>query len=347
MERMELGRTGIEVTDWCLGTMTYGNQTPEADAHAQIDRALDAGLNFVDCAEMYPVNPVRAETAGRSEEILGTWFAKSGKRDRWVLATKVTGPNGFGIRDGKGYDGPSIRAAVDASLTRLQTDYIDLYQLHWPNRGSYHFRQYWSFDPSGRDPAAVEAHMIEVLETLDALIKAGKLRAVGLSNETCWGTCQWLRLSQAHGLPRMASVQNEYSLLCRLYDTDMAEMSAMEDVTLLSYTPLAGGLLTGKYQTGDVPQNSRMSLNASMGGRVTDRMWPAVQAYLDLAAQHGLDPVHMALAWQRARPFPISVIFGATTDAQLEQILAGRDLNLSEQVLTQIDALNRAHPMVF
>lgn len=346
MKRMTLGRTGIEVPDWCLGTMTFGNQTPEDDAHRQIDRALDAGIDFMDCAEMYPVNPVRAETVGLSEEILGRWFAKTGKRDSWVLATKVTGPAAF-VREGRGYDGTTIRETVEASLRRLQTDRIDLYQLHFPMRGSYHFRQCWGYDPSGRDPAAVEAHMVEVLETFADLIAAGKLRAVGLSNETCWGTCQWLRLAQAHGLPRMATMQNEYSLLCRLYDTDMGEMSAMEDVTLLSYSPLGAGLLTGKYQDGAIPEGSRMAIGGDLGGRKTDRVFGAVAAYLEVAGKHGLDPAHMALAWQRSRPFPISAIFGATTDAQLAHLLEGRDLELGAEVLADLDAAHKRHPMPF
>ncbi|ROT95864.1 aldo/keto reductase [Histidinibacterium lentulum] len=346
MKRMTLGRTGIEVTDWCLGTMTFGNQTPEDDAHRQIDLALDAGVDFMDCAEMYPVNPVRAETIGLSEEILGNWFARSGKRDNWIVATKVTGPMPA-VRDGRGFDGPTIRETVEASLRRLRTDRIDIYQLHFPMRGSYHFRRYWTYDPSGRDPAEVEAHMVEVLETLGGLIAEGKLRAVGLSNETCWGTCAWLRLAEAHGLPRMATMQNEYSLLCRLYDTDMAEMSVMEDVTLLSYSPLGAGLLTGKYQDGRIPQGSRMAGNGDLGGRKTERAFEAVAAYLEVARQHGLDPVHMALAWQRSRPFPISAIFGATTDAQLAHLLKARDLELAPEVLEEIDAVHKRHPMPY
>lgn len=346
MKRMTLGRTGTEVPDWCLGTMTFGNQTPEDDAHRQIDRALDAGIDFMDCAEMYPVNPVTAETVGLSEEILGRWFAKTGKRDEWVLATKVTGPAGF-VREGRGYDGPTIRETVEASLRRLQTDRIDLYQLHWPMRGSYHFRQYWGYDPSGKDPAKVEAHMVEVLETFAELIAAGKLRAVGLSNETCWGTCQWLRLAETHGLPRMATIQNEHSLLCRLYDTDMGEMSAMEDVTLLSYSPLGAGLLTGKYQDGAVPEGSRMDIGGDLGGRKTARAFQAVDAYLEVARKHGLDPVHMALAWQRSRPFPISTIFGATTDAQLAHLLGARDLVLDAEVLGDLEAAHKRFPMPY
>lgn len=346
MKKIELGRTGIEVTDWCLGTMTFGNQTPEEDAHSQIDRALDAGLTFMDCAEIYPVNPIRAETIGLSEEILGRWFAKSGRRDDWILATKVAGPNPY-VRPGEPYTGAIIRQTVENSLRRLQTDRIDLYQLHAPNRGSYAFRRNWDYDPSGQDKAATHAHMLDVLETMQDLIDAGKVRAFGLSNDTCWGASQWLRLAEENGLPRIASIQNEYSMLCRLWDTDMAEMSVNEGVTLLSYSPLGAGLLTGKYQGGAVPEGSRMALNGDLGGRKSERVFAAVDAYLDIARAHGLDPVHMAMAWQATRPFPISAIFGATTTAQLDQLLGGLDVTLSDAAIHEIEAAHKAHPMPY
>ncbi|SEN21759.1 Predicted oxidoreductase [Loktanella fryxellensis] len=347
MQTITLGRTDIAVTDWCLGTMTFGNQTPSGDAHRQIDMALDAGLTFMDCAEMYPVNPVSRETAGRSEEILGAWFAKSGRRADWVLATKVSGPNGGFVRDGAGYTGANIGDAIDASLRRLQTDMIDLYQLHWPDRGSWAFRSNWGYDPSAQDRTTTLDHMHEVLTALDAAVKAGKIRAVGLSNETAWGTTKWCDVAEQHGLPRMAAIQNEYSPLCRIIDTDLSEVMVNEDVTLLSYSPLAAGLLTGKYQDGAVPAASRMSLNGDLGGRKTDRAFDAVQAYLDIAARHDIDPVHMAMAWQATRPFAVSAIFGATTADQLAQILAGRDLVLSEEVVAEIDAAHKAHPMPY
>lgn len=347
MKRIPLGRSGLQVTDWCLGTMTYGNQTPRADAHAQLDRATDFGIDFMDCAEMYPVNPVRAETVGRSEEILGSWFAASGKRDRWTVATKITGSNGGFVRDGRGFDGGEIAKAVEASLRRLRTDRIDLYQLHWPNRGSYHFRQNWDFDPSGQDKAATEGHMLDVLVAMDELVRAGKVRAFGLSNESCWGTTQWIRLAEANRLPRVASVQNEYSLLCRLWDTDMAEMAVNEEVTLLAFSPLGAGLLTGKYQGGAVPEGSRAAIGGDLGGRKTDRALAAVEAYLAVAEKHGIDPVHMAMAWQRTRPFGVSAIFGATTDAQLAHLLEGEGLTLSPEAVADIGAVHRAHPMPY
>ena len=347
MRMLPLGRTDISVTEWCLGTMTYGNQTPQDDAHRQIDMALDAGINFLDTAEMYPVNPVRKETAGRSEEVIGNWVKTSGRRDEVIIATKVSGDNPGFVRDGKGYDGAVIREAVDDSLKRLQTDVIDLYQMHWPMRGSYMFRQNWTFDPSGQNRAETMDHMMDVLTALDDMVKAGKVRAIGMSNESAWGMTQWTRLADENNLPRMASVQNEYSLLCRLYDTDLAEVAVNEDITLLSFSPLACGLLTGKYQGGVIPDASRRSLSPDLGGRMTDRTLPVTQVYLDLAAKHGLDPAHMALAWQRTRPFPISAIFGATTTDQLAHLLAGQDLTLSEDLCKEIDSLHRANPMPY
>lgn len=347
MRRLPLGRTGIEVSQWCLGTMTFGNQTPEADAHAQIEQAHAAGINFMDCAEMYPVNPVRAETVGLSETILGNWFARTGRRDDWIVATKVTGSSNKSVRSGEGYDGSILRKTVEASLRRLQTDRIDLYQTHWPERGSYHFRQNWKFDPSGQVRSEILDHMTGVLETMDALIKEGKVRAFGLSNDSCWGTMEYLRLAREQGLPRVASVQNEYSLLCRLFDTDMAEMSVNEDVLLLAYSPLGAGLLTGKYQGGAVPEGSRMARNGNLGGRRSERVFPAVAAYLDVAARHGLDPVQMALAWQKTRPFPVCTILGATTTGQLERILAGREVEIGPEVIADIDAAHKAHPLPY
>lgn len=347
MKMIPLGRTGIMVTDWCLGTMTYGNQTPQDDAHRQIDMALDAGINFLDTAEMYPVNPVAKETVGISEQIVGNWRAKSPRKNDMLIATKVSGPNGGFVRDGAGYDGQVIRAAVDQSLQRLKADTIDLYQLHWPVRGSYMFRQNWTFDPSGQKRQETLDHMMDVLTAMDDVVKAGKVRAFGLSNESTWGTTQWINLAEEHGLPRVASVQNEYSLMCRLYDTDMAEMAVNEDVVLLSFSPLACGLLTGKYQGGTIPEGSRRAIGPELGGRMTPRTLPVAQVYLDLAAKHGVDPVHMAMAWQATRPFAVSAIFGATSTDQLAHLLAGRDFTLPEELRVEIDAAHRANPMPY
>ncbi|MGV6803834.1 MAG: aldo/keto reductase [Ruegeria sp.] len=348
MKMNPLGRTGISVSDLCLGTMTFGTQTSEADAHRQIDTALAAGINFLDAAEMYPVNPVSKETVGRTEQILGNWNAANpSRRGEYVLATKHSGEGFAHARDGAPISGQTIPEAVEGSLRRLQTDYIDLYQFHWPNRGSYMFRQNWDYDPSGGDRQAVLDNMRECLNALQVQVDKGNIRAFGLSNESAWGTTQWLRLSEESGTPRVASVQNEYSLLCRLFDTDMAEISAHEDVGLLAFSPLGAGFLTGKYQGGMVPEGSRMSIVPQMGGRTQARVFEAVAGYLEVAEKHGLDPVHMALAWCRDRPFMTSVIFGATTQTQLERILAGRDLVLEPEVRTEINAVHRAYPMPY
>jgi aryl-alcohol dehydrogenase-like predicted oxidoreductase len=252
-----------------------------------------------------------------------------------------------GVRDGAPISSRTIPETVEGSLRRLQTDYIDLYQFHWPNRGSYMFRQNWTYDPSGLDRAAVIADMEDCLGALQREVDKGNIRHFGLSNESAWGTAQWLRLAEERGWPRVATMQNEYSLLCRLYDTDMAELGVAEDVGLIAFSPLAAGLLTGKYQGGQVPEGSRMSLNPEMGGRKTNRVFDAVDAYLAIAKRHGLDPVQMALAWCRTRPFMCSAIFGATTMDQLDRALGSVDVELDDAVLDEIDAAHRAHPMPY
>lgn len=347
MKDIPLGTTGLTVSELCLGTMTWGSQNTEAEGHAQIDMALDHGVNFLDTAEMYPVNPVKAATVGRTEEIIGSWIAARGGRDRVVLATKVTGAGHAEVRGGADLTPAVMRAACEASLKRLRTDCIDLYQLHWPNRDVYHFRDIWTFDPAKGDRAKTESHMIEILEEAGKLVAEGKIRHLAVSNETVWGTAKWLHLADRHGLPRMASVQNEYSLLCRQFDSDWAEMAHMENLPLLAFSPLATGLLTGKYAGDVVPEGSRRSLNPTLGGRVTPQVFPAVAAYLGIAARHGLDPAQMAIAFCRARPFPCIPIFGATSTAQLEIALGAAGLTLSPEVLAEIDAAHRAHPMPY
>ncbi len=346
MRYIPLGSTDIEVSQLCLGTMTFGTQTPESDAHAQIDASLEAGINFVDTAEAYPVNPMLPETAGLTETIIGNWIAKSGRRDDIVLATKICGPGGP-CRDGAPISVEGIREAVEGSLSRLQTDYIDLYQLHWPNRGGYMFRQNWTYDPSQQDKARTVAHMEGVLGELQAQVEAGRIRHVGLSNETAWGTAQWLNIAERMGTPRMQTVQNEFSLMDRLYDTDMAELSHNEQVTLLAYSPLAAGMLTGKYTGGAVPEGSRMSLSPDMFGRRSDRAISIAQMYADIAARHGLHPVNMALAFVSQRPYPSSPIFGATNIDQLQVILDGKDVVLSDDVIAEINEAHRANPMPY
>ena len=346
MKMNPLGRTGMTVSELCLGTMTYGNQTPPEDAHAQIERAFDAGINFMDTAEMYPVNPVTAETIGRTEEIIGDWFAKTGRRGDWILATKHTGDSRM-VRDGAPISSDTIPGAIEGSLKRLKTDVIDLYQFHWPNRGSYHFRQNWTFDPSGQDRAATVQHMHDALGALSREVERGTIRAFGLSNESTWGTMMWLKIAEETGGPRVASIQNEYSLVCRLADTDLAEMMCNEDVGLLPFSPLGAGLLTGKYQGGAVPEGSRMALNGNLGGRKSERVFPAVDAYLEVAQRFGIDPVHMALAWSLRRPFVASSIFGATTMAQLEHLLGAVDVTLSDELLEALDETHKAHPLPY
>lgn len=345
MRTVRLGRDGPEVSEICLGTMTWGSQNTEAEGHAQIERAAEAGCTFMDAAEMYPVNPVRAETVGRTEEIVGAWFERTGRRDDWVVATKMSGANGGFVRDGRGIEPEDLPGAVHGSLRRLKTDRIDLYQFHWPNRGSYHFRQSWLYDPTGQDRAVVRQHMDDVAGVLRGLVEAGDILHFGLSNDTAWGTVRWIDAAERAGGPRVVSVQNEYSLLCRLWDTDLAEVSHQEEVALLAFSPLGAGFLSGKYQGGAVPEGSRMSLNPGMGGRKTERVFPAVDAYLGLAERHGLDPVHLAVGFCLSRPVPVVPIVGATSLDQLDRALSARAL--PGEVLEDVDRVHRAHPMPY
>lgn len=331
--------------------MTWGTQNTEAEGHEQIDFALDHGINFIDTAEMYPTTPLSKDTQGDTERIIGSWVAKSGRRDAVVLATKVSGSGYKNVRDGQPISPETIEIALHDSLKSMQTDYIDLYQLHWPNRGSYHFRQSWKFDATGQDTRQTREHMHEILESLAMHVKAGKIRAVGLSNESAWGTAQWLRASEDHDLPRMASIQNEYSLLCRYFDLDLAELCHHEGVGLLSFSPLAAGLLTGKYADCDGderPKGSRADVsNASLGGRWWPAAHEAVSAYAGVAEKHGMDLTQMSLAWCLTRPFMASVIFGATSMAQLENSVAAAELSLSSEVMDDILAVYRKFPIPY
>ncbi len=348
MRMNPLGRTGIEISELCLGSMTWSTQTPQAEAHSQIDMALERGVNMIDTAEMYPTSPLSKETQGNTERVIGNWNAANpARRADYILATKVSGSGYMNVRDGAPISRQTITTALENSLRSLRTDYIDLYQLHWPNRGSYMFRQNWTFDPTGQNRTETLAHMNEVLDTLQEFVKAGKIRHFGLSNESTWGTAQWLRLSGENNLPRVVSIQNEYSLLCRLYDLDMAELSHNEDVGLLAFSPLAAGLLTGKYQGDVIPPASRRTFVADLGGHMTPRALTAVDAYLAIAQKHGLDPVHMALAWCRTRPFVASAIFGATTLAQLDHALGSVVVTLPDVVLEDIASAHKEHPMPY
>ena len=351
MQSMTLGDSDVSVSTICLGTMTFGNQTSPDVAHRQMDRALDAGITFLDTAEMYPVNPVRRETVGRSEEIIGDWLAARGGREGLQIATKAAGPGDILRR--QGYDGKILRQTIDDSLARLKTDYIDLYQLHWPVRGSYAFRQNWDYDPGQQDKARTLDHMADVLGAIAEAHKAGKIRAFGLSNESAWGTARWIDTAARLGAPRVVTIQNEYSLLNRLFDTDLAELAVNEDVTLLAYSPLAAGLLSGKSLRGAEPAGSRAAVDRShggkgnLGGRRTRRAEEAVAAWHKLAAELRIDPIHAAISFTRQRPFAIIPIIGATDLAQLDHILAGLDLRLSEDALQRIAQFHRDHPMPY
>ena len=349
MQMRPMGRTGIKLSELCLGTMTFGNRTSETDAHAQIDMSLAAGINCIDAAELYPTYPISAETYGDTEAYIGTWNAKNQhRRGDYILATKHAGDGVKHIRDGAPITAASIAVAVENSLKRLGTDYIDLYQLHWPNRGSYMFRKNWLYDASLQPPKAeVTDNLLECLEALQKQVDKGAIRHIGLSNESAWGVMQYLHLAGAHNLPRIATIQNEYSLLCRLYDTDLAEVSQHEDVGLLSFSPLGTGMLTGKYRNGAVPAGSRKTIVNDLSGRQTERVEATVEAYLQIADDFGLDPVHMALAFCRTRPFMCSSIFGATELPQLERILGSVDVDLSVECLDAIDKTHRAHPMPY
>jgi len=237
MKKNRLGRTDTYVSEICLGSMTWGTQNTYAEAAEQIDCALDHGVNFIDTAEMYPTTPLTEETLGDTEAIIGQWVADSGKRDKVVLATKVSGNGKAFIYGGQDITAEKIRISIERSLKRLKTDYIDLYQLHWPNRGSYHFRQNWTFDATKQDTQKALDSIHEVLRALDEEVKAGRIRHVGLSNESCWGTSQFLKIAESENLPRVVSIQNEYNLMSRLYDLDLAEMSHHEQVGLLAYSP--------------------------------------------------------------------------------------------------------------
>ena len=345
MKTNQLGRTGIEVSALCLGSMTWGTQNTQAEGFEQMDFAVANGINFIDTAEMYPVNPVSADTQGRTEEIIGNWFKQSGKRSDIVLATKATGGGMDHIHGGVDLSPAKLRLSLESSLKRLQTDYIDLYQLHWPNRSTYHFRKCWGFDATQQPREQTLDQFREILFALQSHVDAGKIRSIGLSNESCWGVAKYLDIAKNNRLPRVASVQNEYSLLCRLYDLDLAELSYHEDVGLLSFSPLAAGLLGGRYVDGKVPEGSRMSINPGLNGRYTEHSKDALHQYITAADKHGLHPAQMALAFCISRPFMTSTIFGATSMEQLKIDIGASEIQLSEEVLSDIESIHRQYPM--
>ena len=341
MEYRQLGRTDLRVSALCLGTMTWGEQNSEAEGHAQIERAKACGVNFMDTAEMYPVPP-RAETYSRTEQIIGSYFQQRGDRADWILASKVAGPgNGIShIRGGQlKFDRAHIVAALDASLKRLQTDWIDLYQLHWPERPTNFFGQL-GYKHQEADFTPLE----ETLQVLAEQVKAGKIRHIGLSNETPWGTMKFLQLAENRGWPRAVSIQNPYNLLNRSFEVGLAEVAIREQCGLLAYSPLAFGMLSGKYEGGARPAGARISLFSRFARYTNPQSEAACSRYVALAREHGLDPAQMALAFVTRQSFVTSNIIGATSLQQLDSNLASAELKLSEEVLAGIEAIHKAQP---
>ncbi len=343
MAYRRLGGSDLNVSAVCLGTMTFGQQNSEAEGHAQLDRARDAGINFIDTAEMYSV-PARAETYGATETIVGTWLKRQ-DRSKIVLATKAAGPGRTleWIRGGpKGFGKADLSAAVDASLKRLQTDYIDLYQLHWPARRQPMFGG-WQYSPA-REGDGVITPIEETLEALAELVAAGKIRHVGVSNEHPWGVMEFTRLAKARGLPRIVSIQNAYSLVNRTYDLTLAEVCHRENVGLLAYSPLAFGHLTGKYLA-DPKADGRINRFADFGQRYSKPgLQEAVAAYVALARVIGISPAQLALAWCYRRWSVASTIIGATSLAQLDENLSAWNIDLAPEVLDKLDAIHLRHP---
>ncbi|MGB0783013.1 MAG: aldo/keto reductase [Marinomonas sp.] len=350
MKYVPLGRTGLEVSRVCLGTMTWGTQNNQADADVQIEYALANGVNFIDTAEMYSVPPT-PESYGKTESIIGNWLSRNpSRRKELILATKIAGPGLHYVRDGSNISGKTVIEAVDASLKRLQTDYIDLYQLHWPNRTTPHFAKHFpgaiGFTHVDRDEQS--AQMLDILQGLDACIKAGKIRHFGLSDDTTWGINEFIRLSEKHNLPRVASIQNEFSLLHAKDWPYLIENCVHEDVAYLPWSPLAAGALTGKYLGGARPEGSRWTYAQRNGiFRDTPLVDKAVSAYLEVAKKHGFTAAQLALAWCDQVDGVSSTIIGATSLEQLKEDMSAFDMTLSEEALKDIMAVFKEYPVPF
>jgi aryl-alcohol dehydrogenase-like predicted oxidoreductase len=340
MQKNRLGRTGLEVTRVCLGTMTFGQQNTESDAHSQLDYALERGINFVDTAEMYPVPP-RAQTQGSTERYIGTWLKKSGKRSEIILASKIAGPNAAmsWVRGEKhNLDAANIRQAVEDSLRRLQTDYIDLYQIHWPSRNVPIFGAN-SFVPQKERP---HVPIEETLAALDEMVKAGKIRHIGVSNESAWGVCEFIKQSEVKGLPRIATIQNLYNLTARAFETALLdEVCFREDVGLLAYSPLAFGQLSAKY-IDDPKAVGRLTIFPPTWSPryLRPAVIEAAKEYAALARANGMTPAQMALAWCYSRWFVASTIIGATNLAQLKENIDAEQVTLSDEVVAAINAIH-------
>lgn len=340
MEYKQLGRSDLNVSRIALGTMTFGRMNTEAESFEQMDYALSEGVNFFDTAEMYPV-PTDPAYQGLSEAAIGKWLKARGCRDRIVLASKAAGPGEMVsyLRDNIRFDRANLTAALEASLNRLQTDYLDLYQLHWPDRDANFFGKlgYQHHPENDGTPIA------ETLEVLGDFVKAGKIRYIGLSNETAWGTMTFLREAEKQNLPAVVSVQNPYSLLNRTTEVGLAEVMLREQVDLLAYSPLGFGVLSGKYLDGQLPEDSRLARYPQYNRYVKEQGVKATEAYVFLAREHGLDPAQMALAFVNSRPFLGSNIIGATKLEQLKANIASVDVTLSDEVMEGIEAIHRQY----
>ncbi|ACS86796.1 NADP(H)-dependent aldo-keto reductase [Musicola paradisiaca] len=339
MQYHRIPHSSLEVSVLGLGTMTFGEQNSEAEAHAQLDHAVAAGVNLIDTAEMYPVAP-RAETQGLTESYIGSWLKSRGGREKLIIATKVSGPSrgsDNSIRPQQALDRKNIRAALEDSLKRLNTDYVDLYQLHWPQRQTNCFGKL-SYQYTSEKPAVT---LLETLEALNEQVRAGKIRYIGVSNETPWGVMRYLQLAEKHDLPRIVSIQNPYSLLNRGFEVGLAEISQHEGVELLAYSGLAFGTLTGKYLNGAKPAGARNTLFSRFVRYSAPHTQQAIAEYVALARQHGLDPAQMALAFIRRQPFVASTLLGATSIAQLQTNLDSLHLTLSDDVITGIEDIHR------
>lgn len=342
MKYYTLPHTSLEISQLGLGTMTFGVQNSEQDAHQQLDFALEAGINFIDTAEMYPVPPTK-EKHGVTESYIGSWLEKRKNREKIVLATKVLGPTRAvdqSIRPDQALDRKNIRVALDESLQRLKTDYIDLYQLHWPQREANFFGklnyQYTTDIPT--------VSLLETLEALAEQVQAGKIRYIGVSNETAWGVMKYLELANKHNLPKIVSIQNPYSLLNRTFEQALAEISQHEGVNLLAYSCLGFGVLTGKYLNNAKPKDARNTLFTRFVRYSNEQSQKATEAYVNLAIKHGLDPAQMALAFVNQQPFVSNTILGATTLTQLKSNIESIQVTLSPEILAEIEAIHTLYP---